>query len=301
MNLFNISVSSVTAGYSADFQSTSATYITNIGNYTSDGTFFANVTGPYAPYTAVKLTPLNLGSGLWANSLSAIRFYFLDVFSPSAVQTTVPAFSSTGVTHIYGPPNKYYIAMTAHPTLTSKPASAFAIASVEVGEIAARPSISVFELDGSSATLGTSAYSPHTYMFAATATRPGSYPTEAIIWNFGDDSEPVLVQEGVDLTNFIQLTATDGNDPRRYVVSHTFTRNLSTNPSTFSPKLSTQSMITATRAVTGTPLTVGPLQLAAPEPRRLVKGKLYGPANDFLLISETDGGQVFQHSIKGLI
>jgi hypothetical protein len=302
-DMFNISVSSLQLTYSADFGNINP-YKRLVGNFTSDGnvnTFKPLITGPVAPYTEIKLSPITANT-FWAGNIDLLRFYWIDLYDPNPLydQITKSSFIAAGghINHIYGPPGEYFMGMLSRNAATSA-WSQFYIGHFQVGEILPRPQMSLFDINGDTIVPGVSANSPYTINFSATATVAGSYPIESLTWDFGDrTSPPRVITRFEGEYNILNYRA---EDPRDTLASHTYYRNDSvpTPRGSLHATLEVESMVTtSTSAVSSAELNA--LDYALPETRRLIKGRLFGQENKFLLISETDEGQVYQHLILSL-
>jgi hypothetical protein len=292
MDIITLQLSSLNSSYSSDYSAISSTYITNVGTFTATTTSYPTVSS-YSPWNVASLSKASPGTGLWANSLSSIHFNFHDPFNDKTF--VLPVSSFTTVTHTFGPPGKYIINMTVYPMTGST--SSYNVGYNIVQEISAQPIMQVFNTSNAFQTGQISGYSPLTLKFSASATIPGSYPIESLTWDFDDGSQTLVTQ-------FEETTANNGmffanvNDPRNYIVTHVFTRNNFSDPQTFTPRLSSTSEVTATIMAAPSAIKIYPLKLTQAGTRRLLKGRLFGFDNTLLLVSEDEGGHVFQHVVK---
>ena len=283
MNVFSLSSISLSSSYSADYHATSGTYIQNLGTGLTDGTTSVSFSG-HAPFLNLSVSAVNLSAGLWLNPISACTIDWNDVFDyPSTTTSLFSSFSASVFRHFYTVPGTYDVDVTVYPSNTAQSTSAFEAATITLSEIQAAPTFTVFQ-NGSLFVYGASAYEqPLTVQFCTSGTKAGSYLPEAVVWNFGDgDKQVVSLYEPSSANTFFTLNSAD---PRNYVISHTYSRLLSSSQTTFTPVLSTISQVTgSTLSVSGS--AIGPLNLLAARKRRLIKNRMFNANDDLLFVFE---------------
>lgn len=305
MSLFTVSVSSLSATYSNDFIATSGSYLWNLGSFSSNGDGSLSV-NTNAPFTKVTVVPTLTG----LTALSGVVFSFNDTFNDANTVTTYGAVTSTGVTHIYGPPGRYTMTMKVTSSGRSLQYPSYNIGTIVINEIQPQASITVMDLSGIPIPANTTANSPETMVFCVSATRAGSYPIDSFNFIFDDATTNSIVSR-YSMVSALSTAAIQGGyfwspffvdsfDPRNYQVVHIYKRNAATDKDAFLPTLQVTSTVTATVTSYNPSYTVGPLRLALKRSRKLIKSKMYGYADDLLLVFEDDTGHMFVHNIQNL-
>jgi len=139
-----------------------------------------------------------------------------------------------------------------------------------------------------------SGVSPHTINFLASCVTPGSFPICRLDWDWGDGTptESISRFPYPTASNLNQVLTSvsafpyDPNDPRNYLISHTFT-NTNVIPATFSVTLSVYACNTNSASIC-IGQSVGPIiyPYDVIEPRHLIKSRYQNSNNDVVYILE---------------
>ena len=169
--------------------------------------------------------------------------------------------SETGhtINHIFTLPGLYRVSLTVQASSTGTTRTSYFTAFM-----VEKPPVCGYEasLDGKSWGLQVlSGEAPLTVYFTPTGVESGSFPIGQLIWDFGDGSEVLTIDRYID--NYTNQPY--GSDPRWYndgIITHTFERQIATQPSAFNVRLSVVSDLSNTTVVCDS-IDIGPVKLPA--------------------------------------
>ena len=205
------------------------------------------------------------------------------------------------VKHTYVMPGIYDVTLTVKASNTSTQDICACYTDVDqyyvyVEEI---PPRCCFELRNDTTVLSAiSGISPTTIYANATCVTAGSFPICRLDWNFGDGTietvtripTPTATNNGTVLT-YISAFAEDVNDPRNYIVPHSFVVDTATGYSNFTVNLSVYACNTNTKAPECSGFVVGPIYAPSYTPpteqRHLINSR-YVDNKDILYVFEGD-------------
>lgn len=163
------------------------------------------------------------------------------------------------VEHVFTLPGIYNVTLFAKASSTST--TRFANMTVEVIE---NPPTCGFEasldkINWTTESLEVSGEAPLTVYFNPSGVKSGSFPIGRLIWDFGDGTEPFVIDRYVDNYNNQPF----GSDPRGFnggIIEHVYERRFVSDPSTFTARLSVVSDRSNT-TVECSGIVIGPVRL----------------------------------------
>jgi len=304
-------------GYSAMFASSSARYLSTIEPL-SGNTIDPIVILGYAPYTKLHFRLLNntiSASGdnflintdeinIPSNTIAVVDFQDIITGSPP-ISSTVQDFLTGNYSHTYIQPGKYETKVRFFAN--SQIIHTFYISSVVIDEISPSPIILVLKDDGTvydrkNPPLNT----PATLQLCASGTIDGSFLLERLDWDLGDGSPIITITRNIPFSPeaiFVEsisnsLSAfTDSQDPRNYLIRHTYHRYDFNDTTTFSPTVIAYSRVTNKKSSI-TYHKIGPIKLPLATKRKLIKNRMYNAQNDILLAFEDENLTTYQGVIS---
>jgi hypothetical protein len=185
---------------------------------------------------------------------------------------------SGSISHVYIMPGTYSITLTRTDTKQIFDPVSKSIKSVITQELASQNNVVVVQnilpvaqlypvtsLQGSS---------PHTVRLTARTTKPGSFPIDKIIWDFGDGSPLLTVSRYATAVNSQLLQSNTYNqdlaDPRNYDPIHTYQRSYN-EYAVFYPSITAYSSSTGDFDTCST--TIGPISLPNLNQIKILKNK----------------------------
>ncbi len=313
----NIALSGETlVGYSVINQSMSANFLTNLGPFTGDAVDPIGVFG-FAPYTKTTfwaytsqitiagddfLIASLTGDPLDIPTRANVVINFQDIISTAPpITATMTEFVSSGTfTHTYVQPGRYDTVAKVFDGSTLL--HTFPIASTIIEDLPPISNITVFKENGDYLAGISESHqnpshspliSPVTLILCASATTEGTYKIEKLVWDPGDGSPLITITRNRVPTDpnitfsskirDILMFATE--DPRNYVVQHTYYRNNIEDISRFSPSLTVYSQVT-NNSSTETLHNIGPFKLQPFLPRKIIRNSIFGTGNDIMLFLE---------------
>ena len=319
-NFLTISAMTVSSNYTDEYNSVTAipdaiAYINDAGSFISG--YSPNLTITWMDSSVARSYPIS--SYEWNFGDYYDETHMLSGVTAIQVTSDYPAWMTDQVnhmvTHTYVMPGIYNVSLNAAASTTSTEGCVLCSKDlhVYVEEILPWP---CFQTSLSSSTgfanIPLSGTSPLTVYFNPSCIIPGSFPICRIDWDFGDGSEITTSTRWPKSNNVYNVTAfpLDGDDPRNIIVSHVYTRTLSTQPSTFIVNMSAYACntnsVSSTSGSFGLNYNVGPInatttsddqQTIVDVPKHLITSRMQD-SNNVLLVFEGQNQTVLNYLLS---